>query len=509
MSTRKKIEIDSVAYECSQRMWNQLTGDTPESALSKLSSNKGLTVPSVGKICEKIDLLMSRHQEFAPAAFMDGECGKIYRKKLSDWYSHLHNLKKSLNKKSQVIYLADAVNDILTKNYKDEIGRLATSIQVEKRLVKEKRPLTDDQRKYYVEVTAKIKEQQKLLEEASICNNDIITLFLHRNMASMSDSEKQNLDNLNREIMGRLADRDRLVAQLKDKSVADNIREGNKTKIGNIDTRLSVLQQQKDTVLAKYYSLTPELVANFLRKYSGTFWDRINVKKNVSEVSIQMAAVKKARPSNGDDVKKKKIRRKKSAVTLKERAEKLCLYPYKIVFEEVPEDLESGIDNDLAVIDRFKQWSSSNYVPDFSAEYQNGYLSFWRQLKTTHKKENIAPTVIARGEIAPPPTPNVPVTRPAEVPVSDDSYEVAKLKFNKGVLLDPDEQMLIIEHGHCPNCGGNYGFYDNPVNRNDDGSIKYLANLNCKGCGTRFYFLPGERKIRNPVIPSQDRKLLA
>ena len=104
MSTRKKIEIDSVAYECSQRMWNQLTGDTPESALSKLSSGKGLTVPSVGKICEKIDLLMSRHQEFAPAAFMDGECGRIYRKKLSDWYSHLHNLKKSLNKNSFYCY---------------------------------------------------------------------------------------------------------------------------------------------------------------------------------------------------------------------------------------------------------------------------------------------------------------------------------------------------------------------------------------------------------------------
>jgi hypothetical protein len=490
-------------------MWNQLTGDTPESALSKLSSGKGLTVPSVGIICEKIDLLMIRHQEFAPAAFMDGQSGIIYRRKLADWYSRLHDLKKSLNKKSRVVYLADAVNDILTKNYKDEIGRLATSIQVEKRLVREKHSLTDDQRKHYDEVTYKIKELQKRLEEVPVCNNDIITMFLHRNMAGMTDDEKQSLGNLNREIMGRLADRSRLVTELKDKSIADNIREGNKTKIGNIDGLLPVLQKKKDAVLEKYYSLTPELIADFLRKYSGTFWDRINVKKNVSEVSIQMAAAKKAKPSNGDDVKKKKVRRKKSAVTLKERAEKLCLYPYKIVFEEVPEDLESDIDNDLAVIDRLKQWSSSNYVPDFSAEYQNGYLSFWRQLKTTHKKENIAPTVIARGEIAPPPTPNAPVTRPAEVPVSDDSYEVAKLKFNKGVLLDPDEQMLIIEHGHCPSCGCDNGFYNNPVTKYDDGSIKYPANLNCKGCGTRFYFLPGERKIKDSITPSEDRKLLA
>ena len=509
MSTRKKIEIDSVAYECSQRMWNQLTGDTPESALSKLSSGKGLTVPSVGKICEKIDLLMSRHQEFAPAAFMDGECGRIYRKKLSDWYSHLHNLKKSLNKKSRVIYLADAVNDILTKSYKDEIGRLATSIQVEKRLVKEKHPLTDDQRRHYDEVMNMIKELQKRLEEVPVCNNDIITMFLHRNMAGMPDDEKQSLCDLNREILGRLADRGRLAAQLKDKSIADNIREGNKTKIGNIDGLLPVLQKKKDAVLTKYYSLTPELISDFLRKYSGTFWDRINVKKDIAEVSIQMAAVKKAKPSNGDDVKKKKVRRKKPTLTLKERAEKLCLYPYKIVFEEVPENLENDIDNDLAVIDRFKEWSSSNYVPDFSAEYQKGYLFFWQQLKTTLNKGNNTPAATDQREMVQQSTPTAPVTQPAEVSAHGDSYEVARLKFNKGDSLDPDEQMLLIEHGHCPSCGSDNGFYDNPVTKYDDGSIKYYANLNCKGCGTRFYFLPGERKIRNPVIPSQDRKLLA
>lgn len=508
MSTRKKIEIDSVAYECSQRMWNQLTGDTPESALSKLSSNKGLTVPSVGKICEKIDLLMSRHQEFAPAAFMDGECGKIYRKKLSDWYSHLHNLKKSLNKNSRVIYLADAVNDILTKSYKDEIGRLATSIQVEKRLVRKKHPLTDDQRRHYDEVTYKIKEVQKRLEEVPVCNNDIITMFLHRNMAGMADDEKQSLGDLNREILGRLADRSRLAAQLKDKSIADNIREGNKTKIGNIDGLLPVLQKKKDSVLKKYYSLTPELIADFLKKYSGTFWDRINVKKNITEVSIQMIAVKKTKPSNGDDSKKKQTRRKMSDITLRERAEKLCLYPYRIVFEEVPEDLENDIDNDLAVIDRFKEWSSSNYVPDFSAEYQKIYFSFWNQLKTTHKRGDNAPTVTAQREMAQRPTSTAPVTRPAEVPAQSDSYEVAKLKFNNGDSLDPDEQMLIIEHGHCPSCGCDNGFYDNPVTRNDDGSIKYYANLNCKGCGTRFYFLLGERRIKDSITPDEDRKLL-
>ena len=90
MATLIKLEIDSVAYDCCKWMWKMLSGEKPESAVSKLSSGKGLAASSVSMISEKISLLMSRLEEFAPTVFLSPEDGKTFRKKIADWYSVLH-----------------------------------------------------------------------------------------------------------------------------------------------------------------------------------------------------------------------------------------------------------------------------------------------------------------------------------------------------------------------------------------------------------------------------------
>ena len=86
MATLIKLEIDSVAYEYSKWMWKMLAGEKPESAVFKLSSGKGLTASSVSTISDKINLLMSKLEQFAPTAFLSPEDGKTFRKKIADWY---------------------------------------------------------------------------------------------------------------------------------------------------------------------------------------------------------------------------------------------------------------------------------------------------------------------------------------------------------------------------------------------------------------------------------------
>ena len=131
-----------------------------------------------------------------------------------------------------------------------------------------------------------------------------------------------------------------------------------------------------------YRFLTPELIADFIRRYSGTFWDRIKVNKNTISITLRLTAITK-KPTHKKNGKIGKTRRSKANISVAQRAKDLFFYPYKIISKQVPVDLEKDIDNDLTVIDNYKQWTASNTVTDFSTEYKDGYLSFWQQLNTS------------------------------------------------------------------------------------------------------------------------------
>ena len=142
--------------------------------------------------------------------------------------------------------------------------------------------------------------------------------------------------------------------------------------------------------------MTPELIADFIRKYSGTFWDRIKVNKNTISVTVRLAANTK-KPTQKKNGKNGKAHRSKVNIPVVQRAKELLLYPYKIISKQVPVDLEQDIDNDLTVIDNYKQWSASNSATDFSTEYKDGYLTFWHQLNTSPAEDEyelVPPTEI-------------------------------------------------------------------------------------------------------------------
>ena len=395
MATLIKLEIDSAAYDCCKWMWKMLAGEKPESAIFKLSSGKGLTTPSVSTINDKINLLMSRLEEFAPTAFLSSEDGKTFRKKIADWYGVLHQKKSSFGKHSKVVYLVDAVNEQLRKPYLDEIARLRETIKSEIQLIKCKKELSPDQMKRVEEVKKAIKIQKNFLNQQPYCTNDIITIFLHHKLENMDSSDKRRIEFYENKTKLDTPKRDEIITFLKENSVSGYDKDRLIDEIMNINENLSFYEDEINKIMSTYYNLlTPELIVDFIRKYSGTFWDRIKVNKNTISVTVRIAAITK-KTTQKKSGKNGKIRRSKINISVAQRTKDLFFYPYKIISKQVPVDLEKDIDNDLTVIDNYKQWTSSNTGTDFSTEYKDGYLSFWRQLRTfpTEDEYDIDPPI--------------------------------------------------------------------------------------------------------------------
>ena len=383
MATLIKLEIDSAAYDCCKWMWKMLAGEKPESAVFKLSSGKGLTVPSVSTINEKINLLMSRLEEFAPTAFLSPEDGKTFRKKIADWYSVLHQKRSSFGKQSKVVYLVDAVNEQLRKPYLDEIARLRETIKSEVQLIKCKKELSPDQMKQVEDVKKAINIQKNLLNQQPYCTNDIITIYLHHKLEDMGSRNRSSIEYYENYTKLDTSKRDEIASYIKEKPLSDDDKDKLKNRIKILNKNLSSYEDEINKIMSTYYNLlTPELIADFIRKYSGTFWDHIKVKKNTISVTVRLAAITK-KPTQKKNGKIGKTRRSKANISVTQRAKDLFFYPYKIISKQVPLDLEKDIDNDLTVIDNYKQWTASNTATDFSTEYKDGYLSFWQQLNTS------------------------------------------------------------------------------------------------------------------------------
>ena len=383
MATLIKLEIDSVAYDCCKWMWKMLAGEKPESAVSKLSSGKGLTASSASTISEKIDLLMSRLEEFVPTAFLSPEDGNTFRKKIADWYGVLHQKRLSFGKQSKVLYLVDAVNEQLRKPHLDEIARLRATIKSEIQLIKSKKELTLDQTKRVEEVKKAIKIQKDLLNQQPYCTNDIITIYLHQKLENMDSSDRHRIEYYENYTKLDTSKRDEIASYIKEKPLSDDDKDKLKNRIKILNKNLSSYEDEINKTMSAYYKLlTPELIADFIRKYSGTFWGRIKVNKNTISVTVRLAAITK-KSTQKKDGKNGKTHRSKANITVTQRAKDLFFYPYKIISKQVPVDLEKDIDNDLTVIDNYKQWTASNTATYFSTEYKDGYLSFWQQLNTS------------------------------------------------------------------------------------------------------------------------------
>ena len=308
-----------------------LAGEKPESAVFKLSSGKGLTASSASTIRDKINLLMSRLEELAPTAFLTPEDGKTFRKKIADWYGVLHQKKSSFGKQSKVVYLVDAVNEQLRKPYLDEIARLSESIKPEIQLVMCKKELSPDQIKRVVEAKKAINIQKNLLNQQPYCTNDIITIYLHHKLNEINSSTERSIDYFEYHTKLDLSKRDEIITYLKTKPLSNEDRDRLKSRIKNINKNLAIYEREIDKIMSEYYHLlTPELIADFIRKYSGTFWDRIKVNKNTISVTVRLAANTK-KPTQKKNGKIGKTRRSKANISVAQRAKDLFFYPYKII----------------------------------------------------------------------------------------------------------------------------------------------------------------------------------
>ena len=213
----------------------------------------------------------------------------------------------------------------------------------------------------------------------------------------MNSSTERSIDYFEHHTKLDLSKRDEIFTYLKTKHLSNEDRDSLKSRIKNINKNLAIYEGEIDKIMSEYYRfLTPELIADFIRRYSGTFWDRIKVNKNTISITLRLTAITK-KPTHKKNGKIGKTRRSKANISVAQRAKDLFFYPYKIISKQVPVDLEKDIDNDLTVIDNYKQWTASNTVTDFSTEYKDGYLSFWQQLNTSPTEDEyelVPPTEI-------------------------------------------------------------------------------------------------------------------
>lgn len=376
MASIVKLQIDSFAYDWSSRKWNELMGETPENIMAVLSSGNGFTTPIVKATVKEIDHLMERMNNFEPTVRLSGNEGRDIRKRMAAWYAHLHYLKMNISRKSKVSYLADLVNDKLRKPYVDEIARL-------------RQTLIDGQQNDAGEVAKRIRFQRKLISELPVCTNDIITIYLHHQLDTLYSGDTLDLEKTIMEEKRLRENHDSLTAQISDKSIDAAKKEDLRNSLQRVDFYLSDVAKKMKGTLYKYYeTLTPENIADYLTRYSGTFWNKINVKKNPIDVSFKIAARKKkaSAVSVSKDASRKPIRKKKPVKSLGVRAEEMILYPFAVSGTDCKE-LYRSLTNDLNIICRFVIWAQSRNEKVMTPEYREQYEGFWRAMKTLPAKK--------------------------------------------------------------------------------------------------------------------------
>jgi hypothetical protein len=311
-------------------------------------------------------------------------------------------------------------------------------------------------------------------------------------------------------------------------------------------------------------AVTPEKVAAAILAYDGTDWS--SVKRLVKDDAYNIRVEDEPQSAVGEGQKKRSyIRNRYEAVT------KVFEFIWSLPAVPHIDTLEERLKNDLQIIDELAAWRKQDTEDyDYSTKYQE-FLSRLQTLPASAKKIKFKAAVPSAKEkteqqakakaenkvkavpeqesviaqpVQPitPPVSTVDVCVPDEEPekpdyVSDlektesfseedkvisesdnnindstsekESFEVARQKFNNRHILNPEDQMVIINHGICPYCGSKQGFWHNKTKYKPDGSIEYDRNDACMNpnCKRKFFYSP-EGKIKISVIPKEDRQLI-
>ena len=378
MQSNVKIKVDEIVYEYSCLVWGSICGEKPQKVVSLLSEGKGIVSKQDSPTHEKIAILMQEVNLFVPRVRMEKDFG--YRTSNARWYSSLLKKKKSL--KCMPVYLCDAVNEIIAKPYNDEIARLRESIKAEIRLQKEKKSLTPEQTAKVKNVTMKIQDQKKMLARQPRCTNGILTTLLHEYLDSPSQDDAARLQSVTAEITSHevmlKTYKERLEKTLSDSSSDSRLSLDNM--IEDVKSKINRCKHHRYEIRKKYYELfrrtmTPQVIADQLLKYPGTFWEQFNRNINMIDVGVKIYTNKK----NG----KKGI---KKQLTLAQRGEALLLFPYDIIDAKIDEDFLADIDHDLKVYEEWDEWARNHPEKVFSESYKDVYENYRKQFRTISLK---------------------------------------------------------------------------------------------------------------------------
>ena len=373
MANLIKINVDEVVFEYSDFVWRELTSESAVKCVELLSSGIGVISTNDQTLKNDIERLMKNSVVFLPRVRMDKDPG--YRVANAKWYRSLQKKKKEL--KSDVVFLADAVNEIIARPYFNEIARLTESAKVELTLKRKKQQLTPEQQAKLENVNKQIAQQRKLMRQQPKCTNVILSTLLHEVVDRMAPDDASALMKLKADI----ARQKKLVAEIEDKLQAKDVQLTNdeRKKLqedfdNQLDT-LGAMETDRESIMANYFSkfrreMTPEAIARELKKYSATSWELLPAKRNIIEVSVRLAAGKHG----------------KKQPALAQLAESLLLFPYELTSKESTTSLRTSVNNDLRVLEEWNRWATAQQTRFFNEEYKKTYETYRNRLSTIPKK---------------------------------------------------------------------------------------------------------------------------
>lgn len=402
MACMIKLSVDGAVYEYSSIMWEELAGQTPESAVYCLSSGKGIIDKADDVVLNQLQEFLPRVDRFVPRVRLDCADANIYstqcRTLIARWRRKLVNVRTALLRSGKVIYLTDAVNHLLAKPYNDEIARFRSSIVSELSMVKEGKELTEEQQHKIDEVNQKIDEQRQKLRELPRCTNVILTSMLHEVIDDMPEEKRRELDSLVKKRNDRLNEQNTTNTKLNDvKAQLRNLRndapaeERNKLErevedleniLQNLAGQVEECRLQRMVILQEYYDyLKPEAVAKSLKEAPASFWEYFNKKQTMLEISVKMASVPKTTKSNNSDDNTESTKRKRKQPTQAERAETLMFFPYRIGSADTS-NFSAQLDNDCQVMNKYDEWTEQFNGKSITPEYRKKYAEFCRKFLT-------------------------------------------------------------------------------------------------------------------------------
>ncbi|MBQ7424228.1 MAG: hypothetical protein IJV19_05760 [Prevotella sp.] len=385
MANVTKIVVDEAVYEYSCFVWGLIAKENPKMIVTQLSEGKGVVSRNESAVQENLLKLITKAVLFVPRVRLSHDYG--YRQENTRWYSALLNKKRSL--RSKVVYLTDAVNQIIAKPYNEEIARLRQSISEEVQAQKDGKQLTPEQTAKVEEVNCKIAEQRKLLRGQPRCTNQILTTLLHEYVDALSAEDATAISSNMQEI----ASQEELISGANEKLKTQEFKDDSekRLKVENLvaeaTKRIEDCRKLCLDIRTKYYrqfhqTMTPQAIATQLTKYAATSWEAFNINLKMIEENIIIKSP--AKPTKEEDGEKK-ISRKQP--TLAELGEALLLFPYAIGDASLDDQTLADIANDLKVAEEYDRWAKEFKGKEYTSEYQQAYEGFRKRLRTLPEKK--------------------------------------------------------------------------------------------------------------------------